>query len=598
MINSRLPMRNIKYGVAIGLALICLLLFAGCSDSSGNLPEKGYGQVTIKLTGDAKSARTAFPGTYSGNGDTLEYAYKFFESNGTTLLNPQPQPDNSTEKYTLSNGSYLVNVDLLDGLGGSVLASGKKAFTVNGDDTVVKVAITDFAAGDGTLTYNISNGVASAVISKVAIGAASAGSDVVLYQLNYSNIASAIGTISGTETLAAGSYLVEIEFVADDATDDTAAKYLYESVAILSGLTTDLTKVYDSLDTIDNGGGPIQDIVVEVLSVTAINNTTDGTASGFGSTTALEFTLDTVINYFAASDINIGIGAASAHKGTLSGPVGTASGQVYTLPITEVLSAGETTVSISTIPGYDIRFASNADKVTLSSPTKLTYTVAGDLYFGLGVNPTGTTSALNFTFSSSITGISAADILLSKVGDIETGAEADGEPSGSGTAWSLNVKSVATSGIIGVHVGNFQSVFKSSDGDFYQVTNPDRDADIFMTGVPMPSSKVTPGASNVFTEAFLFETTPTLTATQHVEFTLDLLTNEAKTVLQGLDDVSFTWLVNGVAHDFVDANGDPEDAPDTFVHIWPSRGGIPITLVVEVDGVIVGTKRVTLTVGL
>ena len=107
------------------------------------------------------------------------------------------------------------------------------------------------------------------------------------------------------------------------------------------------------------------------------------------------------------------------------------------------ITAGSYTVRVSAA-GYESK-TSAAVEVTAAIPsgTAITYTVEQEG----GVDGTADTTAINFTFSESVTGLSASNITITD----GTGAVTKGALSGSGTSWTLGV-TVTAAGKITVKI--------------------------------------------------------------------------------------------------------------------------------------------------
>jgi hypothetical protein len=164
--------------------------------------------------------------------------------------------------------------------------------------------------------------------------------------------------------------------------------------------------------------------------------TADGT-SGTVSSTTLTFVFSEEVSDLSASDITLADGSGSASKGDL-----TKSGQNWSLAIT-VSKAGTVTVSINKT-GID----SDPQTVTVHkagetpTPQTTTYTAEAN-----GTAGTETSTAITFTFSGEISGLTVADITVTD----GTGSASKGELTGSGQTWSLAI-TVAMAGDVAVSI--------------------------------------------------------------------------------------------------------------------------------------------------
>ncbi|MDR1949454.1 MAG: hypothetical protein LBQ38_08680, partial [Spirochaetaceae bacterium] len=135
------------------------------------------------------------------------------------------------------------------------------------------------------------------------------------------------------------------------------------------------------------------------------------------TTTSLTFTFSSAVSGLTAADITLG--GTGVSKGGLSG-----SGTSYTLAIT-VTSAGNITVGINK-SGIE----STTKTVTVykaETPNDITYSVSQN------GNASTTTTSLTFTFSSAVSGLTAADITLGGTG------VSKGSLSGGGTSYTLAI---------------------------------------------------------------------------------------------------------------------------------------------------------------
>ena len=156
----------------------------------------------------------------------------------------------------------------------------------------------------------------------------------------------------------------------------------------------------------------------------------DGTAD----TTAINFTFSASVTGLTANDITVTNGTGSVTKGALNG-----SGTSWTLGVT-INTAGNVTVSINK---SGIESGNKTVTVYKTGQTAITYTA---VQTG-GADNTADTTGIAFTFSASVTGLTANDITVTN----GTGSVTKGTLSGSGTSWSLGV-TVTTAGNVTIAI--------------------------------------------------------------------------------------------------------------------------------------------------
>ncbi|WP_461255308.1 hypothetical protein [Treponema sp. R80B11-R83G3] len=160
MRNGERVMKNMKYGILLGIALFGAMLFAAC-DNIFDKPElqtpieNGYGRVSIDLIGgdaEQESARTVLPSTAF-----FRYVYTFTKVGQTTGTEKTP---NSQGNFILEAGSYTVQVQayIVSNADTTLAASGTSStFTVgSGSNTSVQVQLTGQTTGtQGSFKYTI-----------------------------------------------------------------------------------------------------------------------------------------------------------------------------------------------------------------------------------------------------------------------------------------------------------------------------------------------------------------------------------------------------------------------------------------------------------
>jgi len=157
-------MKNMKYGITFGIALVCAMLFTVC-DNITDTPKtqkpvkNDYGKISIGFTGEMahqdappQSARTVLPLTVFD-----KYVYTFTKAGGTTGIVKAPNDDGF---FTLEVGSYTVAVQAYIGTKEpyTLAASGvSPQFSVgSGSNTPVKVPLSEVAAATvGKFSYTI-----------------------------------------------------------------------------------------------------------------------------------------------------------------------------------------------------------------------------------------------------------------------------------------------------------------------------------------------------------------------------------------------------------------------------------------------------------
>ena len=215
-------------------------------------------------------------------------------------------------------------------------------------------------------------------------------------------------------------------------------KVSIDKTGIQSGFQT--VAVYrPSSVVVDNDEGPI--LYDAVANNTAASNT---------DTTSINFTFSASVSGLTANDINVeNYLTGYVTKGALSG-IGTS----WSLAVTTA-NAGKIFV---TIDKSGIQYVQKTVTVYKKS-SAITYTVTP--------NNTDHTTAINFTFSAPVSGLTANDI---NVENYFTGSVTKGALSGGGTSWSLAV-TVATAGTVSVSINKtgiqsspkMVAVFKNTD---------------------------------------------------------------------------------------------------------------------------------------
>ncbi|GHV86834.1 hypothetical protein AGMMS50255_1300 [Spirochaetia bacterium] len=216
---------------------------------------------------------------------------------------------------------------------------------------------------------------------------------------------------------------VSIESSGANTTDGTFNYSISSNTMTVSAKTGTGNAMYANTYTKASSSGGI--------TYTATANGTSDTADS----TAISFTFSAAVSELAASDITVTNGTGSATKGALSG-----SGTSYSLPIT-VTTEGNVTVSISK---SGIESGTKTVAVYKAGGSSgITYTATAN-----GTSGSVNSTAISFTFSASVTGLTASDITVTN----GTGSATKGALSGSGTSWSLALASVTTEGNVTVSI--------------------------------------------------------------------------------------------------------------------------------------------------
>ena len=145
-------MKNIKYKLTFGIALVCVMLFTTCNDVF-DPPEiqtpVDYGRIRISFAGE-EAARTVLPST-----TFYQYTYTFIKADEQNGVIKAPGNDGF---FSLEVGSYTVEVQAFTGNGETLAATGvSSAFNVGpGSNEPVEVVLTGVGAeAQGEFSYTI-----------------------------------------------------------------------------------------------------------------------------------------------------------------------------------------------------------------------------------------------------------------------------------------------------------------------------------------------------------------------------------------------------------------------------------------------------------
>jgi hypothetical protein len=212
-------MKAIKLVYALGVSA----LLAGCSNAldAPEFPVGTRGTVTLTV-GQGVGARTVFPSLSQFSGVILKFA-------GTPAVADVEVPDSGSVTVTLTGaGAWTVAAEAY--IGETTVAARSAphslAWTGTGDVTGdTRFVLVPTASGNGTLKYTVAPPDGSA--GSMAIQELPGGTPF---------MQAVSGAISGEESLLPGRYSVDILL----SNDDGAATAYHRTVAILSGLVTEI----------------------------------------------------------------------------------------------------------------------------------------------------------------------------------------------------------------------------------------------------------------------------------------------------------------------------------------------------------------------
>jgi len=226
-------MRNMKYTIPFGIALVCAMLFAACDtavESAKTLmpAENSYGRITISLEdGEAaeRMERTILPPAVFD-----KYVYTFTKAGETAEVEKEPDNDGF---FTLEIGDYTVKVQAYIGAKEpyTLAASGvSPQFSVGpGSNDTVRVPLSEAAAGQGNFSYTIT--YPTGATAKITLQKWPDLDDITL---NPVNVSSGDGKTQ-TLQLEAGSYLLIVLLSKDER---------YAGISEAIHIKTSLSTVY------------------------------------------------------------------------------------------------------------------------------------------------------------------------------------------------------------------------------------------------------------------------------------------------------------------------------------------------------------------
>lgn len=351
MRNGENVMKNAKYGVLFGIALVLIMLFAACDnpfeapDINAQLPD-GYGTVSINLTGEAvqESERTVLPSTVFD-----KYVYTFTKAGSTTGTPLEP----INEHFRLEAGSYTVEVQAFIGTAEpyTLAATGTSTqFNVSsGSTTIIRVTLScETSGGQGKFSYAIT--YPSDSTAEITLKKWPGGEGVTLNPVSVS-----VGNgITQTLNLDVGSYMLTV-LVSKDGL--IAGKN--EAVRIYPVITTEYTKNFTDEDMLVG----IPPTVNATGTVLTLNTWEDGslTSSGeqwykFTATSATQYihtifdTLDSssgiYVQVYDSSGVTVG-NQTRLYGSTRYASRSVGSGQVYYIRVTPYNSSNTGTYHIA-----------------------------------------------------------------------------------------------------------------------------------------------------------------------------------------------------------------------------------------------------------
>jgi hypothetical protein len=235
-------MKDKRYGITFGIALVLVMLFTACSniiDTSKDPAPAGneYGRISVSFVGEA--ARTAFPKTIFDN-----YEYTFTKTGGDPTVK-EPESDGF---FTLEVGAYTVEVEAyIDAVApANRAASGSASFTVYPSITAdVLVGLSAVASsGTGFFDYTIiypEN--ASADITLVKWPGVNAPEGLDPDTTSETVDGETVNKTSETCELDAGLYLLTVRVTQDEKYAGTV-----KAVHIKPLLTTEYARVFEEGD--------------------------------------------------------------------------------------------------------------------------------------------------------------------------------------------------------------------------------------------------------------------------------------------------------------------------------------------------------------
>jgi uncharacterized repeat protein (TIGR02543 family) len=368
-------MKNVKYSITFGIALVCAMLFTTCNipDQPENLrpDESGYGKIRIIFAEEA--ARTVLPPTVFDR-----YVYTFTKEGENEV--PRTRNPGSDGLFTLEIGSYTVAVQAYTGAAPGTLAATGSSSQFSVDNGVnageVIVNLTPVSAGTGTFTYTITypeGAVPAITLQKWP--------DMDNITLDPDNLAEGNG-ITETLTLNAGSYLLTVLVGKDEL---FAGKN--EAVHIYPTLTTVYTRNFTEDNLIDAILPTVND-----YNITGMEVTYDGSAKAASITrkvNASPGTITILYNGAGSAPVNAGrytvtfnIGAAIGFLGTTlqagTMEIKQANGAAVSAPVVSI-SGNTITVSPVTPPtnGQTVEYAKSSTSDAPSTGWQSTLTFTG-----------------------------------------------------------------------------------------------------------------------------------------------------------------------------------------------------------------------------
>jgi len=298
-------MKNMKYSMAFGIALVCVMLFTACNNffeppESNTQFESGYGRISLSLTvGEAAphTARTVFPSTAFN-----QYVYTFSkagEQNGMVKI-----PDDN-DFFILEVGSYTVEVQAYTGDEEpyTLAATGVSAeFSVGpGDNDPVEVILVDLDIGkEGVFSYTITWPEDAETV--ITLRQWPGLNDIDLFP---DELAEGNG-ITETLELEAGSYLLTILI-----SKDGLYAGISEAVHIYSAVVTEYIKDFYDEDMFTSIPPTVNDYTISGIGTFIYDGITARTVSVTRKETASTGAVTVFYNETETPPVNAGIYAVT-----------------------------------------------------------------------------------------------------------------------------------------------------------------------------------------------------------------------------------------------------------------------------------------------
>jgi hypothetical protein len=379
-------MKNIKYGVTFGVALLCVMLFTACDNNSDSAKTPVImGKISVSLAGEEAQSQAAAPQmsrTVLPSKVFFRYTYTFTKAGEQNGVVKAPGNDGF---FSLEIGSYTVSVKAYTGNAESSLAATgvSSEFSVNyGINDPVEVILTGVGAGaTGEFSYTVT--YPADAVPEITLQKWPGLNDITLNPVNISQGNGKTQTLQ----LEAGSYLLTVLVSKNELyTGISEALHIYPSLA------TEYTNHFDVSDFV--AGLPP---MVNNYNISGTGTFTyDGNAKTASITRkehASPGAITILYNGTTASPINAGTYtvtfnvAATEYWNAANGlPAGVIiinkAGGAAVGPITGTSSVTSTSITVNTVTapssGQTVEYAKN----TSNSTTGVTWQ-AGTTFSGL-----------------------------------------------------------------------------------------------------------------------------------------------------------------------------------------------------------------------